>query len=156
MPVRRRTQGRDKLNQKLMKLPEEVRAALALQLLREGEDLADVQRRLAPVRTGALRRSIRVQSGEGGVAYGAFGSGAGRSGRSRKPSRPSNPDRVVVRVTAGDAQARHAALIEFGTAPHITGGRTEGAQHPGSQAIPFFFPPYRARKKSIKSKATNA
>lgn len=46
-----------------------------------------------------------------------------------------------------EAASDQAAYIEFGTPPHIAGGKFEGAKHPGTRAAPFFFASYRANKK---------
>lgn len=106
-------------------------------------EIVEAQKRLVPVRTGKLRDSIKATSGNGRTAYAAFGGSKGGSG---------DPD-LTIRITAGNSQARHAALVEFGTAPHKTGGRFPGAQHPGTPARPYFFGPYRARRRALKSKA---
>lgn len=93
------------------------------------EEIAAAQRRAAPTESGALRDSIKVQrkAGEGGADIG-------------------------VRIVAGDAKAWYARIVEFGTRPHIAGGKFKGAKHPGARARPYFYPTYRAYKKRFKSR----
>lgn len=55
---------------------------------------------------------------------------------------------------AVEATAEQAAFVEFGTPPHIAGGKFEGAKHPGQKAQPFFFASYRANK--IRFRRRNA
>ena len=48
------------------------------------------------------------------------------------------------------AKRRHARYVEFGTNPHPDGNIY------GSQAYPFFFPPYRMNRKKIRNRITRA
>lgn len=139
-------QGREPLLRKLAKVHPDIRKALKPALLEAGNEIANLQRKLAPQRTGALRRSIKVVSGD-------FKSdnpnvrGVGGQGR-------GDPD-LTVRVVAGDAEAFYAAWVEFGTAPHTNAGKFAGTQNPGATPRPFFFPAYRALKKRVKSRITS-
>lgn len=57
---------------------------------------------------------------------------------------------------AVEATAEQAAFVEFGTPPHIAGGKFEGAKHPGQRATPFFFVSYRALRKRFKGRNRRA
>lgn len=97
-----------KLNQLVKLSHDEIQRTL----LDQGESLASFQRRLVPVESGDLRRSIEV---------------------TKRTTRKGEP---AVVVSAGDDDAYYARWVEFGT-----------KEKPGH---PFFFPPYRARRKDIK------
>lgn len=74
-------------------------------------------------------------------------------------------------ILAGDDVGWYARFVEFGTLPHrinpsnsqgslYIGGRWnppgKGVDHPGSRARPFFYGPYRARKKTAKKMVARA
>lgn len=130
-----RIQNKERLRRKLGELPPKVRQALAEPLGEGANEIANAQRRLVPVRSGALRDSIKVSSGTS-----------------------KDPNSVGVKIAAGDTgeTRKYAALVEFGTPPHVQGGQFAGSQHPGTTAQPFFFPPYRAYRKRVKGKVTRA
>lgn len=146
--------NRDRLLKKLAALPHHVRSAMKQALAQGADELVDMQKRLAPVgppsgaqaakgaRPGALRDSIKQTWGDSKVAYASLRGGAGEKG---------DPD-LTVTITAGNSEVRYAHLVEFPTAPHKVGGKFKGAQHPGTQAQPFFYPAYRALKRRIKSR----
>lgn len=66
-----------------------------------------------------------------------------------------DPD-LTISITAGNKEAYWARWEEFGTAPHINGGRFAGSDHPGTAPRPFFYPPVRALKRRVKSRITRA
>ena len=78
-------------------------AALAA-ILKDAEELAALQRRLAPKDTGALADSIHVA--KPGEATPAFSQPGG--------SRVAGPNQAI--VTVGDHEVRYAHLVEYGTA----------------------------------------
>ena len=143
MPTR--VENREKLLAKMAALPGSVRSAIKQALAESADELTAMQKRFAPKRTGALADSITQTWGGGKVAHATLG-GGGQAG---------DPD-LTVRISAGNKRVRYAHLVEFGTAPHIVGGRFKGALHPGTNAKPFFFPPYRALRKRMKSRITRA
>jgi HK97 gp10 family phage protein len=61
-----------------------------------------------------------------------------------------------MRIVAGDAKAWYARLVEFGTAPHVNGGRFAGTLHPGASPRPFFYPVFRANRRRARSRLTRA
>lgn len=54
------------------------------------------------------------------------------------------------------ADAYYARFVEFGAASHKAGGIFKGAIIPKINPQPFFFPSYRARKKSVAAKIKRA
>lgn len=138
--------NRARLLAKMAKLPAEVRSAVKQAIAQSADELTDTMKRLAPKDTGKLRDSITQTWGGGKVAHASLSGGAGATG---------DPD-LTVTITAGNSGVRYAHLVEFGTAPHINGGKYAGTKHPGAKAQPFFFPAYRAQKRRIKGRITRA
>ncbi len=144
---------REKLLAKLKALPAEARSAIKQALAEGADEITDMQKRLAPVSTrgnhgnppGALRDSIKQTWGGGRERYSSLNAYGGSG----------DPD-LTVRISAGNSKVRYAHLVEFGTAPHVNGGKFAGTLNPGSKAQPFFYPPYRALSKRVKSRITRA
>lgn len=137
--------GLDRLKAKLAKFPESVKAATKAANETNADQLVDMMKRLVPVETGALKNAIHKEPGgtetSVRVAVGTLGGGIG-----------SEDD-------------YYARWVEFGTAPHsLEKGASrkrnkkqgQGAQHPGAKAKPFFYPSYRALKKTMKSRTSRA
>lgn len=93
--------------------------------MRVGEALAKQARGLAPVRTGALRDSIKVEPMEG------------------------EAEEYAVKVFSSDFKA---PFIEFGTKGFEAGGVYKGAgvQIPAQAARPFMRPAFRVVRKRVK------
>lgn len=156
--------GLQSLSAKLSKtLPTQVRLRVKQAMAQGADEMVGTMRNLAPVLKeakkgrvrGALKNSIVATMGGGEVpAYAAFRQrGSGRS--RRKPVEAPDPD-LSVTITAGNSAVRYAHMVEFGTAPHINGGKFAGTRNPGAKAQPFFFPGYRANKKQFKNKVRAA
>jgi HK97 gp10 family phage protein len=151
--------GLESLQAKLKKIPQQARSEIR-QALAEGSDaMVATMRSLAPVSSsgshgfepGNLRASIVATFGDGSSPkYAAF-----RSRRGRRVVKTNDPD-LSVTITAGDTDVRYAHLVEFGTKPHPNGGKFKGTMHPGTAAQPFFYPGYRAHKKSMKARVARA
>lgn len=137
-------ENRERLLRKMAAIPEEIRKAMKDAIAAGADEIVGMQRRLAPVKTGALRASIVATFGGSGPAHASVGGGGG------------GDSDLSVRITAGNSGVRYAHLVEFGTAPHVVGGIYKGALHPGSVAKPFFYPGYRALKRRVKSRITRA
>lgn len=75
---------------RLRMIPVQARQVAEAQLEKNAEDLLKLQRRLAPVRTGSLRGTLRKEAA-------------------------STAERVAVKVKVGDGGVPHAAWLEFGT-----------------------------------------
>lgn len=143
-----RVEKREQLLRKLAALPSAVRSAIKQSLAQGADEITAMQKRMAPVDTGGLQMSITQtwgarpkQSSAGLVGGGAVA---------------GDPD-LTVWITAGGGgrdTGWYARFVEFGTKPHRQGGMFKGTFHPGTAAQPFFFPPYRALRKRVKSRIT--
>ena len=125
--------GLEDLERRLKALPPRMAVNTLRRAVRRGAlPIAERARSLAPVRTGKLRDSIRVST---------------RFSRRQLE--------VIGRITAGRARRKgdpfYAAMVEFGTAPHVIKPRNrrslfiaglfrEVVNHPGSRARPFMRP----------------
>lgn len=139
--------NRSALLRKLASLPEVVRTEVGKAINEGAEEIAALQRRLAPKKTGALARSIVVTRGGNAPKYAALGAS--------RVTTEGEADLSVI-VSAGNSEVRYAHLVEFGAAPHKAGGKFEGADHPGAKAQPFFYPGYRALKKRTRARISRA
>ena len=145
--------NRARLLKKMAALPLTVRSELKAGLKENADELTGLQKRLAPVlkeakkgrRAGALRDSIVQTWGAPPPKYSSVGRSPGGS----------DPD-LSVNITAGNSEVRYAHLVEFPTAPHINQGKFPGTHHPGTRGQPFFYPPYRALKRRMKSRMGKA
>lgn len=115
-----------RLNDKFRKLVEDSTPAARAGVAEAADLIVSEQKRLAPVRTGALRNSIQWNFGEApeGAKLGSPGKG-----------QAANESRAV--ITAGDRVAYYAPFVEFGTE--------------SAPAQPFFYPAYRANRKRAKA-----
>lgn len=151
--------GLEALQAKLKRMPKAARSEIR-QALAEGSDaMVATMRKLAPVSPsgthgfppGHLRASIVATFGDGSVPkYAAF-----RARKGRRVIRANDPD-LSVTITAGDEDVRYAHLVEFGTRPHPNKGKFAGTMHPGTRPQPFFYPGYRAHKKSVRARIARA
>lgn len=110
-------------------LPDKIRDDVEKAVLKGAHEIADAQRLLAPVDSGALRDSIAVTPpGQRTPSYSQPG-GARVAGA------------LEAVVTAGNSDVRYAHLVEYGT-----GGDSPTA------AQPFFWPGYRLRRDRVKAR----
>lgn len=125
------------VRKRFLKISRNVQKAVNPAVIKSANELAALQRTIAPVDSGALRDSIKV---------------TGPGERTPEDLHPDGsqvvPDAAAV-VSAGDEKAYYAHMVEYGTA------RTQGRN-----ARPFFWPAYRLLKKRmtrrIKSAITKA
>lgn len=133
-----RIEGKVRMRKVLKALPDAVRKQLRAAVLAAAEDIANTQRNLAPVRTGALRRSIKVTPGDQALPEYA-------SLKSKR--RESDPELSAV-ITAGSQETRdskgrdYTRWVEFGTTD--------------TSAQPFFYPGFRAGKKRAQARINRA
>ncbi|HZH10560.1 MAG TPA: HK97-gp10 family putative phage morphogenesis protein [Microvirga sp.] len=139
------SQGLKRWEQRLKNIPKTVRARVREAIHQGAAEIVSAQKRLAPVRTGKLRDSITATIGGQAPKYSQFGRMGGKG----------DADLTAV-ITVGNSEVRYAHLVEFGSAPHIAGGRFKGADHPGTTAQPFFYPGYRMVRRRVKSRITRA
>lgn len=129
--------GLPQLKAKLVKLKEQTANVVAPAMAAAGDKVIEMMKRLAPVDEGELRDSIAWTFGEapkGAIKVATFKQGI-----------------LTLTIYAGSEDVFWARFVEFGTAPHVQGGKFAGTEHPGNPAQPFFYPSYRALKKEIKS-----
>jgi HK97 gp10 family phage protein len=115
-----------RLRKKLNAIPLAVREAVVVSLQKSGDELVAAQKALAPVRTGALRDSIRAElrTEELKVIVTAGGPTTTKAAR------------------AGQGSYDYSHAIEFGTSKE--------------HAEPFFYPAYRLLKKRLRSRTKRA
>ncbi|WP_126974653.1 HK97-gp10 family putative phage morphogenesis protein [Frigidibacter oleivorans] len=122
--------GLSRFQRRMQAIPREVRAAVKPALVSAAEDVADVQRGLAPTDTGALRDSIAVTGpGQTTPAYSQPGG-----------SRVVGENQAA--VTVGSSEVRYAHLQEYGTDK--------------MQAQPYFWPGFRLARKKASAKIKRA
>ena len=124
-------------------------------LKKAGEPIKAAMESLAPVDDGVLKGSITISTKIKGEVGKAAYSQAMRQGfdkasavkamrDARRAAKGTAPP-VIMYVGPGE-RAFHAHLVEFGTAPHIVGGKFAGARHPGTAPQPFARPAWDANK----------
>jgi hypothetical protein len=137
--------GLARLNRKLTRtIPDKAKVAAVAAVIKGAHEVAELQYTLAPVDDGDLRNSIEVTP-PGGTTPPYSEPGGSQVAREGQAI-----------ITAGNIKVRYAHLVEYGTAPHIAGGRFEGALHPGTAAEPFFWPAWRALRSKVKGGVTRA
>lgn len=141
-----KVKGRDRLRYVLTKLPKETRLALRAAILSAADDVANMQKRLVPVKTGKLRDSIKVTPGD---------QDAPRYSQLRSKRQFPDPYLAAI-ISVGNTDVRYGHLVEFGTAPHVNEGRFPGTINPGTPPRPYFYPGYRASKKRAQNKINRA
>lgn len=138
--------GSKQLQDKLKALRQKTQAPVRDALGQAAGEMVAMMKRQVPDGPGTGERDLgnsikwRFGADEGG------GSDA-KSGRSGA---------TTAIISAGDAKNPEASWVEFGTAPRVNGGSRSGTQHPGTTAKPYFFPSFRALRKSAKSKVRKA
>lgn len=153
-------QNRDRLLKRLKAIKGKPRAAMRVALEQGAKQVVASAKNLAQVKSGDLVNSIDYTFGDYKPANANVrGVSAGARG--------GDPD-LSVTIHVGDEKAFYAGWVEFGTNPHFVskGGSTKigaikarlkrATPHPGAQAHPFFYPAWRANKKSIKARITRA
>lgn len=111
---------------RLARLPAAAKRAARDAVYKQAEATADLMRRAAPVKTGKLRDSVRVEDGAHELQA------VIRAGGSA----------TTVTARAGQGKYDYSLGVEFGT-----------SQGP---AEPFFWPSYRLRKRQARSAITRA
>lgn len=139
-------QGLTRLNRKLKRFPDAAREAISAQMEQIASRVVAMAQSLAPSVSGDLRNSIAWTWGD--APKGAIVLGSVKSKR--------RAGTLAITIYAGNDQAFYARWIEFGTSPHINGGLYEGSEHPGTVAQPFFYPAWRANRKSARSGISRA
>lgn len=128
--------NRERLRAKLKALSPEIKRQIKPALERGAQEIADLAIHLVPVDTSALKNSIDWTYGEPPDSAVLTG------GRRKTPLNPQAND-LKISVYAGNDLAYYARWVEFGT-------------RSGQRAQPFFFPAYRALRKSVKNRIARA
>ncbi|NKM86346.1 HK97 gp10 family phage protein [Rhizobium laguerreae] len=116
----------DRFNRRMAAIPKAVREAVQPALAKSGQDLATMQRILAPRDTGDLQDSIHVTlPGETTPPYSQPGG-----------SRTAKENEVI--VTVGNSDVRYPHLVEYGTV--------------NAAARPFFWPAFRLLKRKLANR----
>ncbi|MCO7736447.1 HK97 gp10 family phage protein [Brucella intermedia] len=127
---------------RLAKLPASVLKKTNEAIKKNAEEWVDWAQKMAPEdpKDGIhLRPSIRHEETETGGQIVRAGGEATR-----------------VKQINGTGTFDYAIGVEFGTSPHIAGGKFKGAMHPGTSAQPFFWPSYRMLRKRMSSRRRRA
>ena len=136
--------GLDRLEKKLKRMPQlaedEIRKAMAS----GADEVVALAKSLVPVDSGDLRDSI-------GWTYGSAPKGSIAIGEVKATN-----GNLKITIYAGNSEAFYARWVEFGTTPHVNGGKFAGSMHPGAAAKPFFYVSYRALRRRIKGRVTRA
>jgi hypothetical protein len=132
-----------RLERRIKAIPQAYRDAIKTQILISAQKIMEHQKRVVPVKTGALRASIVVTPG--GTKKVAYSIGIGKA---------RGDHELSARISAGNTNVRYAHLVEFGTTTHIAGGKFKGATIPGAAAQPYFYPPWRLGKKRFRAEVS--
>lgn len=138
MPASAKVMGLQSLERKLKRLPDSTRNELRSEMEGIAQRVVDHARSLAPRDDGDLQQSIDWTWGQ--PPRGSISLGKVKSGRLSKD--------LTISIFAGNSEAFYARWVEFGTAPHINGGLFQGTQNPGMPAQPYFFPAWRAQRRT--------
>lgn len=136
------------------------------------DEIVALARSLVPVSSGALRNSIGWTWGDAPDGSLILGSVRKISRSRRKIKTKADVRReagLAITIYAGDDEAFYARWVEFGTqATQARGSRRnnrfrnifvatkEYRAHAATPAQPFFYPAYRALRKSVKSRIRRA
>lgn len=125
-----KVEGLARLKARFASLPPRIKFEVKAAIEKSADELIAFQKRLAPDDPSTpppdLKSSIRKREGR---------------------------HELSVEVFTDDFKA---AWVEFGTAEHPAGGKFTGSTIPSIAAQPFFFPPYRASRRRIKSRISRA
>ena len=126
-----RIERREQMLAKLRKLPAAVRSEIKQAMAQSADEITAMQKRLVPVRTGALRDSIKQTWGnKPGLSSAGLAVGGAKGG---------DPDLTVWFTAGGERDGWYARFVEFGTS-----------------AQPFFYPAWRASKRRAKARISRA
>jgi HK97 gp10 family phage protein len=119
----------DRLLRKLTRIPDAMREQIRIAMAKEADEIVAMAQRLVPSESGTLRASIGWQWGDKAP------SGTMSLGQVKAPGEFGSA--LTLTIFAGGGKAFYARFVEFGT---VKMGKR-----------PFFFPSYRARRKSAKN-----
>lgn len=122
--------GLSSFQKRMAAIPKAAREAIKPALMKSAEEIADMQRRLAPRDEGELIESIKVTGpGEATPPY-------------SQPGGATTVPENAVAITVGNSDVRYPHLQEYGTSKQA--------------AQPFFWPAYRLLKKRTQGRIKRA
>lgn len=140
--------GAEELRKKMRRFPAVAEAQIRQALEQNADELVKLAKSIVPVDDGVLQASI-------GWTYGDPPKGSFALATVKAPS-GSRASNLLITVYAGNERAFYARWVEFGSRPHVNGGRFAGTQHPGTRATGFFFGSFRALRKRMKGRTQRA
>lgn len=134
-----RMYGARELDAVLKSLPTATSKAIVRRVaIKALQPTAETARRLVPVDTGELQKSIEVSTK--------------LSKRQAKEARRAfalgMQGTAAINVYVGSSSP-YAHLVEFGTPPHKNGGKFKGSKHPGTSPNPFMRPAWDYTKDAV-------
>lgn len=148
----------NRLKQKIARMPDEARKEIRAAMAVSAGEIVETAKAFAPVKSGDLRNSI-------GYTFGEY---RPDNANVRGVSAKGGKHDLSVTIHAGDQKAWYAALVEFGTAPHVIRPRERGGflsflglsvaavRHPGAEPHPFFNPAVRLGRKRAMNRIGRA
>jgi HK97 gp10 family phage protein len=138
---------------RLARIPPDIIAEAREGLRQSAEQITARMKANAPVDDGDLQMSITYRFGDQERIKYSQSLGAGkRYGANFKTKTAGGSNPLTVTISAGNTEVRYAHLVEFGTAAHIAGGQFAGAKIPAIPAQPFFYPIFRAYRRTAKNR----
>jgi len=138
------------LDRKLKRLPDAAREEMREAIGKAADEIVAMAKSLVPAGSGGRAGSKKASAH--GALRDSIGWTWGRPPRGSitlgKVAASQLATDLTATIFAGNNEAFYARWAEFGTAPHTVGGKFAGAKHPGTTAQPFFYPAYRANRKT--------
>ena len=136
--------GLSSFQKRMRAIPQAARNAVSPALLKSAEEIAAVQRSLAPEDSGDLKDSITVTApGQTTPPY------------SQPGGSMTAPENAAV-ITVGNADVRYAHLVEYGHGNGFVKGATQGTRGGTVPAHPFFWPGFRMARKRATDRIKRA
>jgi HK97 gp10 family phage protein len=149
----------DRLKRKLRAMPQAVKDEIRIALMESADEITDLAQSFVPVRTGALRDSIRWR----------FGDVPGNRKAVLVGKTTLGGHELSVTIEAGDEETYWARFVEFGTAASPARAPRQDRRyrrtvimtksykaHHATPARPFFYPAFRLGKKRAKARISRA
>lgn len=131
--------GLARFQRRMEAIPRAARQAVKPALVKAAEDVAHLQRALAPEKTGKLKDSIHVTGpGEATPAYSQPGGSM---------VAPAN----AALITVGNTDVRYAHLVEYGHSNGFVKGGKQGGRGQVVPPNPFFWPGFRLGQKKASA-----
>ena len=133
-----------RLQRKLKRFPAVAEAHIKTAMEAVAAEIVAMMKGLVAVDDGTLRDSIGWTWGDAPKGSVIVAKAKGGDGR------------LTLTIYAGSTEAYYARWVEFGTSPHLNGGKFKGTANPGTNAQPFFYVSWRASRKAARRKMNKA